>query len=98
MAKRGVLSLVALCALAATLGGCQQAAQGRREPMKIGVVASVTGYLAQLGIAARDAAVYGADQINASGGIDGRQLQLIIEDDKSEPAASVAAVTKLINE
>ena len=39
-----------------------------------------------------------ADEINAAGGINGRQVQLIHEDDQGEPGKAATVVTKLINQ
>ena len=37
------------------------------------------------------------DEVNKAGGINGRQVQLIVEDEKDSPASAVNAVQKLIN-
>ena len=39
-----------------------------------------------------------ADEINAAGGINGRQVQIITEDDQGEPDKAATVVTKLINQ
>lgn len=39
-----------------------------------------------------------ADEINKAGGIDGRQIQIITEDDQGEPNKAATVVTKLINQ
>src|ERR1041384_3954113 len=38
------------------------------------------------------------DQVNAAGGINGRKLELVREDDRCDPAAAIGAVKKLIHE
>src|SRR6185437_15571792 len=38
------------------------------------------------------------DQVNAAGGVNGRKLELVREDDRCDPAAAIGAVKKLIFE
>ena len=38
------------------------------------------------------------DEVNAAGGIHGRKLQLVREDDRCDPAAAIAAVQKLVHQ
>src|SRR5215510_1008726 len=38
------------------------------------------------------------DEVNAAGGINGRKLQLIREDDRCDPAGAIAAVQKLVHQ
>jgi branched-chain amino acid transport system substrate-binding protein len=67
-------------------------------PYKIGVVLALSGYYTGIGVPARDGAVALANEINAAGGINGRKLQLIIEDDGTDESKAVLAVKKLINQ
>jgi len=73
-----------------------QAQESTQQRIKIGVVYGFTG-------AARVWSEYGRmglelaqDEINSSGGINGKQIELIIEDSKSNPTQSVAAYRKLV--
>jgi len=65
-------------------------------PIKIGAVLSVTGPAAKLGGPEKNAALMIVDQVNAAGGINGRPIQLIIEDDQADPEKTQNAVKKLI--
>lgn len=65
-------------------------------PIKIGVIAPLSGAGAYDGRNVANAVMMAAKEINASGGVLGRQLELIIEDNESNPDASVAAISKLI--
>jgi branched-chain amino acid transport system substrate-binding protein len=75
-------------------------AGGQEEggPIKIGVAGAHTGDLASYGIPSVRAAEIVAENYNAAGGILGRQIELVVEDDqcKAEVAANVAA--KLVGE
>lgn len=65
-------------------------------PIKIGMSAAVTGYLADLDQAMRDGALLAVERINRDGGVLGRRLEVIVEDMRSEPQQAVTAVNKLI--
>lgn len=66
------------------------------EPIKIGLSTPVTGEIASYGEALQGGAQLAVSEINAAGGIDGRLLELIVEDDKCTKDA-VSAVSKLVN-
>ena len=62
------------------------------EPIKIGVIAENS---AISGIAIPNAAQLAADEINAKGGIDGRQIQIVAYDDHNSAADAVRAIQRL---
>jgi branched-chain amino acid transport system substrate-binding protein len=66
------------------------------ETIKIGVNEPLTGAVAASGNYVTDGARLAADEINASGGVLGKQIELVIEDNKSNPKEAVAAAEKLI--
>jgi branched-chain amino acid transport system substrate-binding protein len=68
------------------------------EPIRIGVILSITGWGGFLGAPMKDAVIAIADDVNHKGGILGRQIELLIEDDKSNPSTAVIATTKLIRD
>lgn len=68
------------------------------EPIKIGAVFSVTGPASPLGTPERDTAMLLEEQINESGGIDGRPVKIVIHDDKSQETDCVMAVKSMIEE
>ncbi len=63
---------------------------------KIGAILSTTGYYAALGGPERDAITALAGIINQRGGILGRKIQVIFEDDEGVPAKSAMLAKKLI--
>jgi branched-chain amino acid transport system substrate-binding protein len=96
---------VFLAAGALVVAGCaeQQPAPGapaaqESGPFKIGAVIDVTGSGASLGVPERDALLMLAEQLNAAGGINGRQVELTIEDDASTEDGAAKAASKLISE
>jgi branched-chain amino acid transport system substrate-binding protein len=66
------------------------------EPIKIGVIQPLSGPVAASGNYIRMGAEIGRDWINARGGVLGRQVQLLIEDNKSDPKEAATAAEKLI--
>lgn len=65
-------------------------------PLKLGVNLDTTGYAAWLGEPELRAVRLFAEQINASGGIDGHPLELVIYDNQSNPERSANNAKKLI--
>ena len=66
-------------------------------PIKIGVASLMTGDFAVVGENIRDTAILAVDEINQKGGIDGRTVELVIEDSKCDSKTGLSAVSKLIN-
>jgi branched-chain amino acid transport system substrate-binding protein len=67
-------------------------------PIKVGMVTSLTGNYAPLGTNNRLAAVQLVDAINGKGGIKGRQVELEVVDDGSDPNQSVIQFNKVIGD
>jgi branched-chain amino acid transport system substrate-binding protein len=67
------------------------------KTIKIGVILPLTGDAAAWGIPPRNGAQLAADEINAKGGIDGKKIELVIEDDVCDPSKGVAAINKIIS-
>ena len=88
------LSQLKTCiAIAAALAAGSAAAQ---QAIKIGVTQPLTGAFAASGNYVTEGAKIAADQINAAGGVLGSKIQLVIEDNKSNPTEAVATAEKLI--
>jgi len=66
------------------------------EPIKVGTVLRLS-IGAEHGIPSRRGVEMAVAEVNKAGGINGRPVELIVEDEKDSPAASVNAVQKLIN-
>jgi ABC-type branched-subunit amino acid transport system substrate-binding protein len=69
-----------------------------REAIKIGVIADQTGALSIMGGAQANVATLVVDEINASGGLLGRRIELLIEDSASDDAQAATAATKLVQD
>ncbi|HWS29425.1 MAG TPA: ABC transporter substrate-binding protein [Clostridia bacterium] len=66
------------------------------EPILIGVYGPLSGNSAMVGATLVDGVKLAAKQINEAGGINGRPVELVVEDDAQDPATAVSAVNKLI--
>lgn len=73
-------------------------AENPSEPIKIGIMASLTGIEANEGRSVLKAFDLGLKQINAEGGVNGAKIVGIAADTKSDPAGALAAYDKLIFE
>ncbi len=74
---------------------CGNADDGEKSAFRIGVMESVTGTGETYGNVAVHAKQMAADEINEAGGIDGRMLELVIEDSKCSAQDAIQAYNKL---
>lgn len=97
LSRRAALALAAgsLALLAAPHAAL---AQSSAEPIRIGVLVPLSGGGGAYGAGMADAAKKAAEYINteAGGVLNGRKLEIVIEDDESNPTAGVAATRKLL--
>lgn len=91
MRKALLLSAFALAAPTLTTSA---AAQGT---IKIGAITSVTGRFAEFGKMQVAGFKVGVDEVNRKGGIGGRKIELIIEDNASDVNKGLAAAERLVN-
>jgi branched-chain amino acid transport system substrate-binding protein len=87
-------------ALAATvlLAGCKkEEAAGGGATIKVGEFASLNGSEAAFGRSSHNGTLLAVEQINAGGGVLGKKLELITEDNQSKDGESATAVKKLIS-
>jgi branched-chain amino acid transport system substrate-binding protein len=66
-------------------------------PIRIGVLIPLTGSTSQFGASMGKAAQLAVEEINAQSGVKGHKLEIIVEDDQSNPEAAVRAARKLID-
>ncbi len=89
-----------LPALALFLTGCNQkkeAAAPAAEEIVIGQFASLTGSIATFGQSETKGIKMALTEINKAGGIAGRPIRIVLEDDQGKPEEAQTVVTKLIN-
>jgi branched-chain amino acid transport system substrate-binding protein len=94
LSRRDVLRGSATLAASLALPG-RGAAQA--APIKLGTLTPLTGAGGNYGPSMLKAMSWVADQVNAAGGVLGRRIQLVSEDDQTNPDAAVRAARKLID-
>jgi ABC-type branched-subunit amino acid transport system substrate-binding protein len=67
-------------------------------PIRVGVITDQTGPLSFMGIANANVARMVINDINANGGLLGRQIELYLEDSETTDSAAEAAATKLVQQ
>jgi branched-chain amino acid transport system substrate-binding protein len=87
--------LIPLLALASCTGG---KGGGGGDEIVIGEYGSLTGTTATFGQSTHNGVMLAAEQLNAAGGVLGKKVRVIVEDDQSKPEEAATAATKLINQ
>jgi branched-chain amino acid transport system substrate-binding protein len=82
---------------AVALAVALQSGPAGAQTIKIGVNEPLTGAFAASGTYVVNGARIAADEINAKGGVLGKKIELVIEDNKSNPTEAAAVAEKLIN-
>ena len=95
MRSRLFAALALITAAAVTLS-CGERGSGKE--ILVGEYGSLTGGIATFGISTKNASEMAFDEINKKGGVLGKQIKLLVEDDQSKPEEAGTAVTKLINQ
>jgi len=70
----------------------------KTSPIKIGAIFAVTGPAANLGEPERKTAEMFVEKINKAGGVNGREIQLIIKDSGGDPPKAISLAKLLIDE
>jgi branched-chain amino acid transport system substrate-binding protein len=101
MNARPIVLLLAVCALAAGYAEGSGKGWARDEPVRVGVIATMTGENAGNGRTISDTARMAMDQVNDAGGLDlggkARRVQLVMLDDLNSPEGAVDAARALIH-
>jgi branched-chain amino acid transport system substrate-binding protein len=79
-------------------GGTETTAAPSAEPIKLGLVADLTGAGAAPCEQMINGVKYGVDEVNAAGGVNGRQVELVIVDTATDVPTAIAVTNKVIEE
>ncbi len=99
--KRIALSLIVIAALLAGFACERRGGVGGDNdtgPIKVGYYGDLSGRTSNFGQSTKNGAMMAADEINKAGGINGRQIQILSEDDEGRPEKAATVVTKLIDQ
>src|SRR6185436_6456925 len=91
-----LIPILPIAILASCTGGGGGAAKS--EEIVVGEYGSLTGSTATFGQSTHNGVMLATEQLNAAGGINGKKVRVIVEDDQSKPEEAATAVTKLINQ
>jgi len=92
---RILLSLVTLASLVMSFA-CNNAGGG--DKVRIGVFMSLTGSTANFGISSTNGIKMAADEVNSAGGINGKQIEILVQDDRSDASEAATIVTKFVTQ
>lgn len=93
---RRLLPLLATLALLTTgCGAGNDSGTDAGDTIKVGQIVSLTGNYSPLGSENQKSVKLAVDQVNRDGGVLGRQIELVVKDDKSQPDQSVLAFNDL---
>jgi branched-chain amino acid transport system substrate-binding protein len=100
--KRTLLALLLITTLFTSLA-CERRGDvgtsgGGTGPILVGYYGDLSGRTSSFGQSTKNGVEMAADEINKAGGVNGRQIQIITEDDQGEPNKAATVVTKLINQ
>ncbi|MDE3076829.1 MAG: ABC transporter substrate-binding protein, partial [Chloroflexota bacterium] len=96
-ASRAAASRSPSASAAASTSASAAAKPAGGAPVKIGLSAAFSGPTAYLGESAKNAVQIGVDKFNAAGGVAGRPVQIVTEDNENKPQSAVTSVRKLID-
>ncbi len=94
ISKHMLFSMVAGCCATLLISGAASGA----DTIKLGVAGAHSGDLASYGLPTVNAATLVVEKINAKGGINGKKVELLIEDDVCKPEVATNTATKLVSE
>lgn len=83
------------------VGSCLRSQTGEvkdRSDIKIGYFGDLSGPTFNFGQSAKNGVLMAADEINQAGGIDGRRIDVVIEDDQGSPELAATVIAKLIGQ
>ena len=97
MKKIKLVSLLIVVSLMLTMFvGCGGGAASDGETIKIGVIAPLTGDVAVYGTAVKNGVELYFEELNAAGGIAGKQVELIVYDDQGDATEAINSYNKLV--
>lgn len=96
LTRRRILQASAAGVAGLSVAGFPAILRAQSDPIRLGHLTPLTGFLGQLGVLGQQAALMAIDEINADGGLLGRQVELITEDSVN-PGTAVTKVEKLLD-
>lgn len=92
------LLLSIFCSFACVQKGGNGGTTTSGDTIKVGVYGDLTGQTSSFGQSTKNGVELAVEEINAAGGVNGKKIQLVIEDDQGRPEQAKTVVSKLINQ
>lgn len=86
---------VAIISITMLVSAC---AKKGEETIKIGIAGPMTGDQSKMGMDFKNGVQLAVDEWNAKGGVLGKKIEMVVEDDQHDPKQAVAIANKLVNE
>lgn len=97
--KKMLLMVLALTIFVLSCGGNSSNSKGKSDDViKIGVIAPLTGSVAQYGTAVEEGVKLKVEEINANGGINGKKIELIVADSKGDVQEATNIFKKMVSQ
>lgn len=100
MKKKFIAMSLAILLLGGALvscGGNQNTSGENSDVIKIGAIGPLSGKASTYGQSVKNGADLYIEELNKAGGIDGKKIELIFEDDQADQAAAMNALNKLVD-
>ena len=97
--KKMVRAVCAATLVTAAFAGCGNSGGSKSsggDTIKVGALFELTGNVANYGTSTLNGFKMAVDEINAKGGVNGKKIEIVQADNKSEPSESGNAATKLV--
>lgn len=99
MKMKNIMAIAVSFMMSMSVVGCggTHVVDSESDTIKIGLLTPKTGKVAQYGINVENAAKLAIDEVNAAGGIDGKQVELIAYDNKGDATESINLFKRLVD-
>ncbi|GIM28034.1 ethanolamine utilization protein EutJ [Clostridium polyendosporum] len=97
--KKKMLGMAAALTLSVSLfAGCSKNGASESDVIKIGGIAPLTGKVATYGLSVKEGVLLAEKELNDKGGINGKKVKVVYEDDQADQNASINAFNKLVDD
>lgn len=97
--KKKMLGIAMALTLSGSLfAGCSNGGASKSDTIKIGGIAPLTGKVATYGLSVKEGVLLAQKEVNDKGGINGKKVEVVYEDDQADQNASINAFNKLVDD
>lgn len=92
-----VIQMLTIFGMLLLLAACGGKKEEEPSVIKIGSILPLTGDISTFGQSSKNALLILQDEVNQAGGVSGKKIEFVFEDDENKPASSANVAQKLIN-